>query len=140
MTMNGLPATLKVLSDPTRLRILALLAQEELSVGELVRALAMSQSRISNHLKVLREAGMLDERREGAFVHVRIATGDGLPRQRLGSQERVGVLVAARRKGFLGGLQIGGREGPTGFCSADECQQEPAEHAQASRVHPLRAA
>jgi ArsR family transcriptional regulator len=78
MNVN-LPVTLKVLSDSTRLRILALLAQEELSVGELARCLAMSQSRISNHLKVLREAGMLRERREGAFVHVRLAKGNGLP-------------------------------------------------------------
>jgi len=72
------PQLLKVLAEPTRLRILALLDREELSVGELARALAMLQSRISNHLKMLREAGLLDERREGAFVLVRLASGDAL--------------------------------------------------------------
>lgn len=89
--MNAtLTAILKVLADPTRLRILALLAQEELAVGELARALAMSQSRISNHLKVLREAGMLQERREGAYVLVRLATGSGLPEELWGAvQPRV---------------------------------------------------
>src|SRR5688572_6067436 len=70
---------LKVVADPTRLRILGLLAREELSVGELARAVAMMQSRVSNHLKVLRECGMLEERREGASVLVRLARGQGMP-------------------------------------------------------------
>jgi len=76
---SALTTTLKVLADPTRLRILGLLAQEELSVGELARAVAMLQSRVSNHLKVLRECGMLEERREGASVLVRLARGTGVP-------------------------------------------------------------
>ncbi|MEM7518519.1 MAG: metalloregulator ArsR/SmtB family transcription factor, partial [Planctomycetota bacterium] len=50
-----LTALLKVLGDPTRLRILGLLEIEELSVGELSRSLGMAQSRVSNHLRVLRE-------------------------------------------------------------------------------------
>ena len=77
--MSYLATTLKVLSDPTRLRILRMLSREELSVGELARVIAMSQSRVSNHLKVLRESAMLEERREGASVRVRLATGKGLP-------------------------------------------------------------
>jgi len=74
-----LQSLLKLLADPTRLRLLGLLAQEELQVGELARAVAMSQSRVSNHLKVLRESGLLDERREGAHVLVKLARGGGLP-------------------------------------------------------------
>lgn len=74
-----LPALLKILADSTRLRLLGLLAQEELQVGELARAVAMSQSRVSNHLKLLREAELLDERREGAHVLVRLARGATLP-------------------------------------------------------------
>ena len=57
-----LTAGLKLLADPVRLRILALLSGEdvvELSVGELTRALALSQSRVSNQLRHLREAGLL---------------------------------------------------------------------------------
>ncbi len=79
--MSTLPSMLKVLADPTRLRILALLSQEELSVGELARATALAQSRVSNHLKVLRESGMLEERREGSSVLVQLATGRGLPEE-----------------------------------------------------------
>jgi ArsR family transcriptional regulator len=76
---NALQSLLKLLADPTRLRLLGLLAQEELQVGELARAVAMSQSRVSNHLKVLRESGLLEERREGAHVLVRLARDGALP-------------------------------------------------------------
>lgn len=64
---------LKLLADPTRLRLLALLEAQELSVGELARAIAMSPSRVSNHLKVLRESGWIEERREGPFAFCRLA-------------------------------------------------------------------
>ena len=68
---------LKLLADGTRLRILALLESEELSVGELSRALGMAQSRVSNHLRLLREAGLLAERHAGSSTYLRLATGDG---------------------------------------------------------------
>ena len=58
-----LTGLLKTLADPTRLRMLALCDGNELAVGELSRALGMSQSRVSNHLRLLREAGLLAERR-----------------------------------------------------------------------------
>jgi len=57
--------TLKVLAEPTRLRILALLRQEELSVAELQAALGMSQSRISSQLALLRQAELVVDRRDG---------------------------------------------------------------------------
>ena len=50
---GGLTALMKALSEPVRLRILGLVAQHELSVGELARALGSSQSRVSNHLRTL---------------------------------------------------------------------------------------
>jgi ArsR family transcriptional regulator len=72
---------LKLLAEPTRLRILALLEREELSVGELSRALGMAQSRVSNHLRLLRDAGLLGERRAGTsiFLHLTalVAGGEG---------------------------------------------------------------
>jgi ArsR family transcriptional regulator len=71
---SALPDALRVLSDPTRLRILALLSEEELSVGELARVLEMAQSRVSNHLRVLREARLLDERHVGRTTHLRLTT------------------------------------------------------------------
>ncbi|TVR49125.1 MAG: methyltransferase domain-containing protein [Puniceicoccaceae bacterium] len=56
---------LKLLSDSTRLRILALIWREELSVAELQSVLDMAQSRISSHLALLRQAGLVMDRREG---------------------------------------------------------------------------
>ena len=72
-TTTPLTGLLKVLADPTRLRILALLEREELSVGELARALGLAQSRVSNHLRVLREASLLAERHSGASTFLRHA-------------------------------------------------------------------
>jgi SAM-dependent methyltransferase len=56
---------LKTLSDPTRLRLLALVMKEELSVAELQDILGMGQSRISSQLALLRQAGLVADRREG---------------------------------------------------------------------------
>ena len=62
------------LGDPIRLRILELLRREgELSVGELVRRLALPQPKVSNHLACLRWCGFVEARREGRTVHNRIA-------------------------------------------------------------------
>ena len=57
--------TLKILAEPTRLRILGLLSQEELSVAELQEALNMSQSRISSQLAILRQSELVVDRRDG---------------------------------------------------------------------------
>jgi len=65
--------SLKVLSDSTRLRLLALLLKEELSVAELQEILGMGQSRISSQLALLRQAGFVTDRRDGkkAFYSLR---------------------------------------------------------------------
>lgn len=61
------------LADPTRLRCLLLLAAEsELCVCELMHALDVSQPKISRHLAMLREAGVVSDRREGLWIHYRI--------------------------------------------------------------------
>ncbi|MBN1404777.1 MAG: metalloregulator ArsR/SmtB family transcription factor [Opitutales bacterium] len=57
--------TLKLLSDPTRVRIVNLLRQEELSVAELQDILEMGQSRISSHLALLRSGGLAIDRKDG---------------------------------------------------------------------------
>lgn len=57
-------ATFKALGEPTRLKILRLLAEQELCVCELEEILDMSQPRVSQHLKVLKQAGLVKERRE----------------------------------------------------------------------------
>ena len=60
---------LRLLADPTRLRLLLLLEQEELSVAELQQILGMGQSRISNHLAQLKRAGVVEDRRAGKNVY-----------------------------------------------------------------------
>ncbi len=71
--MNSSWDHLKILSDSTRLRLLALLLKEELSVAELQEILGMAQSRISSQLALLRQAGFVTDRREGkkAFYSLR---------------------------------------------------------------------
>jgi len=61
------------LADPTRLRILALLRIMELSVGELAQILGQSQPRVSRHLKILSDAGVLERRKEGSWVFLTLS-------------------------------------------------------------------
>ena len=77
LTAQPVSSLLKVLADPTRLRILALVERAELRVGELSAALDMSQSRVSNHLRVLREAELLAERHAGASTFLRYRESGG---------------------------------------------------------------
>lgn len=58
----------RALADPTRLRIVALLREMELSVGELAQVLAQSQPRVSRHVKILCDAGLARRRKEGSWV------------------------------------------------------------------------
>lgn len=76
---SGLTDVLRVLGDPTRLRILGLLEIDELSVGELAGVLEMAQSRVSNHLRVLRDARLLDERHVGRTTHLSLAQRARVP-------------------------------------------------------------
>lgn len=64
---------LRAAGEPTRLRILALLAQEELSVMEICQILDQSQPRVSRHLKLLSEAGLIERFPDGAWVFYRPA-------------------------------------------------------------------
>jgi DNA-binding transcriptional ArsR family regulator len=63
----------RLLSDPTRLRVLALAAEEELSVGELSDLLAEPQPNVSRHAGPLRQAGLLTDRRQGTRTLVRLS-------------------------------------------------------------------
>lgn len=60
---------LKLLADPTRLRLLLLLEEDQLSVAELQKILGMGQSRISSHLAQLKRAGVVEDRRSGKNVY-----------------------------------------------------------------------
>lgn len=77
--MQSILKTIKLLSDPTRLRILLLLEREELSVAELQEILSTGQSSISTHLSQMRQAGLVEDRRTGKFVLYRLPDSLKLP-------------------------------------------------------------
>ena len=99
----------RLLSDPTRLRLLGLAAEEELSVGELAELLDEPQPNVSRHAAPLRQAGLLADRRQGTRTLVRLSDGvdrdpvvaDAVAEGRKlcatdGSLERVAEVVARR--------------------------------------------
>ena len=73
LNLTSLAHLFRAMGDPIRLRILHLLCVEELTVGELVRILALPQSTVSRHLKMLREEGLLTDRPEGNATFYRAA-------------------------------------------------------------------
>jgi len=99
----------RVLSEPARLRLLALAADEELSIGELAELLGEGQPNVSRHATALRQAGLLSDRREGTRTLVRVpaeaardavvadalASGKSLC-ERDGSLQRIDQVLRAR--------------------------------------------
>jgi ArsR family transcriptional regulator len=75
LTSDQAVEVLRAAAEPTRLRILALLAREELAVLELGRILGQSQPRVSRHLKLLAEAGLVERFPDGAWVFYRLCGG-----------------------------------------------------------------
>jgi len=74
--MNNVLNIFKALSDETRLRILKLLENGELCVCDIVAALDMIQPKVSFHLGVLKDAGLIKDRRQGKWVHYSIDDSD----------------------------------------------------------------
>src|SRR6202041_1353270 len=87
LTFAGLTGTLKAAGEATRLRILALLAEAELTVSDLTEILRQSQTRLSRHLRLLAEAGLVERSREGAWGFFRLG-------ERAGSAEVARTLIA----------------------------------------------
>jgi ArsR family transcriptional regulator len=75
--MTDVVKIFKALADPTRLRIVLLLRRRELCVCELMYILRMEQSRVSRHMRVLRDAGIAEDVREGRWIIYRIAEAAG---------------------------------------------------------------
>src|SRR5215213_3360150 len=63
----------QALADPTRLRVVALLRLIELSVGALAQVIGQSQPRVSRHLKILADAGLVERRKEGSWVFLTLS-------------------------------------------------------------------
>jgi len=72
MHLQDTVSSLKAAADPTRLRLLTLLAAGEATVGELQQAVEQSQPRVSRHLKILCAAGLADKFRDGTNVYYRL--------------------------------------------------------------------
>ena len=93
MPVSDAVEILKALADPTRLRIMLLLQVRELCVCELTYILGLEQSRVSHQMRILREAGLVEDLRQGRWMIYRI------PRD---SREFVDGLLAAFGKARLG--------------------------------------
>jgi ArsR family transcriptional regulator len=105
--MDDLLTILRGLADPSRVRILLLVRRMELSVGELAAVLGQSQPRVSRHIRILDDAGLVRRAREGAWVFVRLgdaalcqpvlAAIDALaPDAGLADQDRLAAVRAER--------------------------------------------
>ena len=95
--MSSVLKSLRSLADPTRLRIIALLERDELSVNELQQITRMGQSRISTHLGQLQEAGLIQSRREGKRTFYKLnQAANGLAREFIQLANR-GAREACRR-------------------------------------------
>ena len=77
LSFQSLNAALRAVAEPTRLRILALLTEAELTVSDLMEILRQSQPRISRHLKLLSEAALIERHREGSWAFFRVADSEG---------------------------------------------------------------
>jgi ubiquinone/menaquinone biosynthesis C-methylase UbiE/DNA-binding transcriptional ArsR family regulator len=94
---------LRTAGEETRLRILALLLEGELTVSDLTEILGQSQPRISRHLKVMVETGLVERHREGSWVFYRLAEGTHeaqLTRRILSLLDRTDRVTGADRERF----------------------------------------
>lgn len=64
------------LADPSRLRIVSLLREMELSVGELAHVLGQSQPRVSRHVRILSDCGLIGRHKEGSWVYLGLVAGE----------------------------------------------------------------
>lgn len=102
--LTDLVGALKAASEPTRLRMLAMLAEGELSVKDITDILGQSQPRVSRHLKVLADAGFVERHAEGAWAYYRLSDLEGAAQlardlvARLDSNDSVIVSDRARLK------------------------------------------
>jgi SAM-dependent methyltransferase len=76
LSLGATSDLLALLAEPSRVRLCALLAEQELTVNELVAVTELGQSRVSTHLGKLREAGLLRDRRAGGSTYYRMANGE----------------------------------------------------------------
>jgi len=92
---------LRAAGEPTRLRLLALCAARELSVSDIAQVVGQSEPRVSRHLKILGEAGLIERLRQGQWVHYGLAHGGpaaGFVQGLLGQLDRTDPLLVRDRQ------------------------------------------
>ena len=92
---------LRAAGEPTRLRLLALCAVRELSVSDIAQIVGQSEPRVSRHLKILGEAGLIERLRQGQWVHYTLARGGaaaGFVQGLIGQLDRADPLLARDRE------------------------------------------
>ncbi len=98
ISFDALLASLEAAGEVTRLRLLGLLCEADLTVSELVAILGQSQPRVSRHLKLLVEAGLAERQREGAWAFYRLAErGGALARALIARVDPADPTLAADR-------------------------------------------
>lgn len=107
-TMTSIHEQFKALGDPIRLDIVTMLAGKELCVCEIIAAFRVSQPTISHHLRVLREADLVLDRKEGKWIYYRL-------------NDAAIAAVAL----FLAPLRTDGEVQRSNACSQEECSTWP---------------
>src|SRR5580700_8629556 len=105
LAFPALTTMLKAAGEATRLRILALIAEAELTVSDLTEILRQSQPRLSRHLRLLAEAGLVERFREGSWAFFRWRGREGPPDTPGGMTTRLdadALLTARAREGLAG--------------------------------------
>src|SRR3984893_6804252 len=101
LAFPALTTMLKAAGEATRLRILALIAEAELTVSDLTAILRQSQPRLSRHLRLLAEAGLLERHREGSWAFFRLGEAGSaadLPRPRIARLDPNDPIIARDRE------------------------------------------
>ncbi len=102
--MRDLEVALKAAGDPTRTRILKLLEEEDLCVCQVQAVLRLAPSTVSKHLAILKSAGLVEDRREGRWIHYGVASGSrnlyakAVLAVLRGPLDRDAIVVADRRR------------------------------------------
>src|SRR5450631_421732 len=136
LSFETLLAGLEAAAETTRLRLLGLLCEAELTVSELVAILGQSQPRISRHLKLLVEAGLAERHREGAWAFFRLSEKNGaLARDLIARLEPGDTIFAADRARLQVTRESRRRQAAAYFAErADDWDSIRALHASEERV------
>jgi ubiquinone/menaquinone biosynthesis C-methylase UbiE len=135
-SFEALLASLQAAGEVTRLRLIGLLSEAELTVSELVAILGQSQPRVSRHLKLLVEAGLAERQREGAWAFYRLADiGGALARALIARVDPADPTFAADRARLAAARQARRKQAAAYFADrAADWDAIRALHAPESRV------